>query len=75
MNSQFDPPSTTHNLSFRIPPEVLVSLASGPLLLALLGGKAVTQLLAEISQQSEELFRGDRLPLLSFPSSPESGKS
>lgn len=74
MNS-FDQPSSNHNLSFRIPPEVLVSLASGPLLLALLGSKAVTQLLGEISQQSEELFRGDRLPLLAFPNLPESGKS
>lgn len=73
MNS-FDQPSSNPTLSFRIPPEVLVSLASGPLLLALLGSKAATQLLAEISQQSEELFRGDRLPLLPFPDPPESGK-
>lgn len=50
--------------SLEVSPEILVSLATGPLLLALVGGKALSQLIQQIGQQSEEIFRGDRLPLL-----------
>lgn len=50
-----------------IPPTVLVSLATGPVLLALVGGRTLERLLLELGQSSEELFRGDRLPILSFP--------
>lgn len=45
-------------------PELLLSLATGPLLLTVLGTKAMTQLMQELGQLSEEVFRGDRLPIL-----------
>ncbi len=64
----------TFQSSLEVPPELLVSLAMGPLLLALLGSKALGQLMQEIGHQSEELFRGDRLPLLDFPSPPTPGE-
>lgn len=54
----------TSQLGGEISPEVLVSLATVPFLLALLGSKALGSMLQEIGQQSEELFRGDRLPFL-----------
>jgi hypothetical protein len=60
----------TPQSSLEISPEILVSLATGPLLLALLGSKALSRMMQEIGQQSEELFRGDRLPLLDFPRPP-----
>lgn len=47
-----------------IAPELMLSLATGPLLLAVLGTKAMAQLIQEVGQMSEEVFRGDRLPTL-----------
>jgi hypothetical protein len=47
--------------------ELLVQLSTGPLLIALLGSKAAAETLETIGQASEEIFRGDRLPVLKFP--------
>lgn len=47
-----------------IPVELLVGLATAPLLVALVGGKALSDAVTSLGQLSEELFRGDRLPLL-----------
>lgn len=57
---------------FTIPQQVLLQLTSGPALIALLGGKAAAETLQAIGQASEELFRGDRLPVLKFPVETES---
>jgi hypothetical protein len=57
---------------FSIPQEVLLQLSTGPMLLALLGAKSVASTLEAIGQASEEVFRGDRLPLLKFPVEAES---
>lgn len=50
-----------------VPSSVLVSIATGPMLVALLGTKALGQLVLELGHKSEELLRGDRLPILHFP--------
>lgn len=50
-----------------VPPAFLLSLATAPVLLALVGGKAFTKAVYELSVFSEEIFRGDRLPMLPFP--------
>lgn len=50
-----------------VPSSVLVSIATGPMLVALLGTKALGQLVLDLGRKSEELFRGDRLPILHFP--------
>lgn len=42
--------------------EVIVSLSSLPLVSLLAVGQLVTRGLVEMGQQSEELFRGERLP-------------
>ncbi|MGB0560986.1 MAG: hypothetical protein ACPGVO_04185 [Spirulinaceae cyanobacterium] len=47
-----------------------LSLALLPLLGTVLALGAIAPLLLQLSQLSEELFRGDRLPLLPFPSDP-----
>lgn len=44
--------------------EILLSLATAPLLLGLLASKAAADLLKTVSESSEELLRGDRLPFL-----------
>jgi|GEM_PF-1587989 len=51
----------------RIFAEVLVSLTTGPVLLGILGTRTAATFLQDIGQVSEELFRGERLPLLNFP--------
>jgi hypothetical protein len=47
----------------------LVSLATPPLLIAALGTKALHDFMLNLSTNSEEIFRGDRLPILHFPES------
>lgn len=46
-----------------------LSLATSPFLLTYLGLRSVTQWLTEAGKNSEEVFRGDRLPVLNFPES------
>lgn len=52
---------------FTISPQVLLQIGTGPLLVAMLAGKAVAETLQAMGQASEEVFRGDRLPVLKFP--------
>lgn len=47
--------------------DVLISLATAPLLAALVGGRAIAKLMQDAGRLSEELFRGDRLPVLRMP--------
>lgn len=52
---------------FRITNEALLQLSSGAMLVALLGAKAYSEMLVTIGEASEEILRGDRLPVLDFP--------
>ncbi|MEB3337840.1 MAG: hypothetical protein VKJ46_10280 [Leptolyngbyaceae bacterium] len=65
------PSEHTQSHSCLVSPEILLSLSVAPLILGVLGGKAIANFLQEAGQMSEELFRGDRLPTLNFP--PSSG--
>lgn len=60
-------------------PEILISLATAPVLALLVGGKALIEGVREVGVWSEEIFRGDRLPLLNSPvesnSSPDDSSS
>jgi hypothetical protein len=47
-----------------IAPTLLVSLAATPWLLAIVAVKATQDLLEQVGLASEEIFRGDRLPVL-----------
>jgi hypothetical protein len=53
-------------------PELLLGLATVPMLAGLVVGKALLGALREVGTMSEEIFRGDRLPLLNFPVSSDS---
>jgi hypothetical protein len=46
----------------RPPSGLLIALATGPVLAGLLGLRVVGGLVQQLSLQSEELLRGDRLP-------------
>ncbi len=54
-----------------IPTPILVSLATGPFLCGMVAAKALTQAMIDIGINSEEIFRGDRLPILPFAKHPE----
>ena len=64
-----DPIGNQHlqTLTLPISPELLISLATGPMLLGLLSAKSLSQFVQQIGLASEEMFRGDRLPLLKMP--------
>ncbi len=51
-------------------PDIALSLATAPVLIALVGATAIAQTLQDLGTLSEELFRGDRLPRLDFPPNP-----
>jgi len=54
-------------LKFGVPSALLVSLCTSAFLPLLVSSKALQQSVESLSIQSEELLRGDRLPILKFP--------
>ncbi len=59
-------PMTNHP-STPIPPVILTSLVTPAYLLAIVAAQTGTRLLEQLGVASEEIFRGDRLPILHFP--------
>jgi 3-oxoacyl-ACP reductase-like protein len=47
-------------------PEIVLGVATAPVLVAIVGGLAIAKTIQELGEMSEELFRGDRLPILEF---------
>ena len=45
-------------------PSMVISLMTGPLLITLIGARALSDALTQLGLASEELFRGERLPIL-----------
>ena len=74
-NSNFQETAGVKLLFFSIPNDLLLQLGTGSLLLGLIGGKAVAQAAKAIGQASEEIFRGDRLPVLPFPEAETTSES
>lgn len=56
---------------FSIPQSLLLQLGTGSILLLLTTQKLAGTALESIGEASEELFRGDRLPILPFPDDSE----
>lgn len=70
MPSEITEPQETPSLNtprVTIPTEILLSLATGPLLVGILAAKASLEFLQAIGSASEEVFRGASLPYLDFP--------
>jgi hypothetical protein len=65
MFSNTKPPETV--IKPAIEPKVFLPLASGAMVFGLVVGHSLGQLLMEISQATEEVFRGERLPVFNFP--------
>lgn len=55
----------------KVSTDILLSLTTIPLLIGVLGMKAAADFLQTVGQASEEIFRGDRLPVLNQPSASE----
>ncbi|NJN61974.1 MAG: hypothetical protein HC795_10965 [Coleofasciculaceae cyanobacterium RL_1_1] len=49
------------------PTNLLLSLATGSMLMGLWCGRAIARTVETLGEASENLFRGDRLPILDFP--------
>lgn len=54
-----------------IEPSILLSIATSPFLLASIAIQSFNKSMIELGQASEEIFRGDRLPILHVPRSKE----
>ncbi|MDF5715019.1 MAG: hypothetical protein PUP93_14330 [Rhizonema sp. NSF051] len=70
MSPAISQPSSDAGLNltlFTIPQFLLLQMGTASILLLLLAEKASSETLYAIGESSEELFRGDRLPLLNFP--------
>lgn len=52
---------------FTITSTALLQLSTIPVLFVLVAGKAIAPTTSAIADASEEVFRGDRLPILPFP--------
>ncbi|MBD2666589.1 hypothetical protein [Richelia sinica] len=61
------PNSQLNLILFSIPQSCLIQLGTAAVISLLLAEKATSQALASLGAASEELFRGDRLPILDFP--------
>ena len=52
-----------------IEPKIFLPLASGAVVFGLVVGHSLGKLFLDISQATEEVFRGERLPVFNFPES------
>ena len=64
-------PKRTDPGEFNLSVDTLLSLATAPFLLGLLGMQTATNWLQAAGIASEEVFRGDRLPILTVLDSPD----
>jgi hypothetical protein len=57
-----------------IAPSCLLQVGTVSILMLLIAQKATNEALVSLGEASEELFRGDRLPILNFPNDHELSK-
>ncbi|MEH1968269.1 hypothetical protein [Nostoc sp.] len=60
---------------FSIPQSFLLQIGTASILLLLITGKTTVRALEAVGEASEELFRGDRLPILDFPEDDETNQT
>lgn len=69
MSSYVNQKTTANTPKSEIPTDLLLSLTVAPVLLGVLSMQAIGSWLESAGIASEEVFRGDRLPILHFPDS------
>ncbi len=72
---KFSPNSGLNLGLFSVPQSFLLQAGTASILLLLLASKATSEALEAMGQASEEIFRGDRLPILDFPNEDELSRS
>ncbi|MEQ8752263.1 MAG: hypothetical protein RID09_01940 [Coleofasciculus sp. G1-WW12-02] len=55
--------------------ELFLSLATGPMLVGVISLNRIGSWLQQVGEASEEVFRGERLPILPFPDTPPSSSN
>lgn len=56
-----------NNHQFPLPSTICLSLVTAPFILGTIAVSSLLTTLIELGEASEEIFRGDRLPLLNIP--------
>jgi hypothetical protein len=72
MNQQLFSQSESNSMPFTVVPCCLLPFGTVSILMLLMVQKATGEALVNLGEVSEELFRGDRLPMLNFPHDQES---
>lgn len=67
LNDKTRDTKATDRSGLELPTGLLLSLATGPMLLGVLSLESLFSALQATGISSEEVFRGERLPLLPFP--------
>ena len=60
---------------FSVSQNCLLQVATASMLLLVVADKTASQALTALGEASQEVFRGDRLPLLNFPATQELNES
>jgi hypothetical protein len=71
VNQQFFSQSGLNLIAFAISPSCLLQVGTVSVLMLIMAQKATSEALVNLGEASEELFRGDRLPMLNFPDDQE----
>lgn len=64
-------PSTDDALTDHWPSQLLLSLTVAPMIVGLMTSAMLANFCKQVGEASEELFRGDRLPILNRPTPPK----
>ena len=67
VNQQFFSQPRLNLIPFTIPLSCFLQAGTVSILMLIIAQKATSDALVSLGEASEELFRGDRLPVLSFP--------
>ncbi|HLO87152.1 MAG TPA: hypothetical protein VK203_19400 [Nostocaceae cyanobacterium] len=67
ISQQHSPNSELDLILFSIPQFVLLQIGTASMLMALAAQKAAAEIITSVGEASEEIFLGDRLPILNFP--------
>jgi hypothetical protein len=67
VNQQSFSQSGLNLIAFTISPSCLLQIGTLPMLMLVIAQKATSEAFISLGEASEELLRGDRLPVLPFP--------
>ena len=69
-NNYFSYPMTSNSMTSNSMTSLVIAVTTIPVVTLILAIRGIARATLEVGQLSEELFRGDRLPILTFPLEP-----